>query len=481
MIPAGVIDIVEATDPLQRRTSRKEKNFVIAGSVLTGVGVALLAVVPIVQAIGFGVGGIVAGSTAASMMSAQAIATGAIATGSKVAVLQSIGATGMVGSIPIAGQVILGLSLVCLASYGIYKIYQAYTTLPTMSKLPKSKNFPYRRIGIKAPNGKFLRAVGGGKGNKLFDLLSKVWWKGNLFQVKAEATRIYLWETFTVHPCEGVGGEDYFALQSHHNAYLSVVHGGSEVKADQVKDKEEVITIFEKFRFVIQVDNPLSSHEVRNRNNPYDPNDPNIRKGYFKSHDGYYLTIDHQTNHLTADAHVEERAALFEICEVAPPELPPVKKIAIKAPNGKFLTSLGGGRGNKLFDWLQYTGVVKAEKDRVLGWEKFTIHEFEEGYYSLQSHHGAYLQVQSELGDEVRAEAAYESLSDLRPCAKFRFIATGVVVAENESMAHSKVSILEGYIQAHNGTYCTIKHSHSHLIANAKEIEHASVFQMHVF
>ncbi|XP_017683781.1 PREDICTED: uncharacterized protein LOC108503882 [Lepidothrix coronata] len=60
-----------------------------------GAGVALVAVPAFVAGLGFTAGGIAAGSIAAKMMSAAAIANGGgVAAGSTVAVLQSIGAVG---------------------------------------------------------------------------------------------------------------------------------------------------------------------------------------------------------------------------------------------------------------------------------------------------------------------------------------------------------------------------------------------------
>lgn len=66
----------------------------IGGGVATGV--ALVAAPLIVGAMGFTAAGISAGSIAAKMMSAAAIASGGgVAAGSIVAVLQSIGAAGL--------------------------------------------------------------------------------------------------------------------------------------------------------------------------------------------------------------------------------------------------------------------------------------------------------------------------------------------------------------------------------------------------
>jgi len=72
------------------------KELGIAGSVLTLGIMAPFAAVAAVQAIGFGAGGVMGGSMAAGMMSAEAIAGGgAIAAGGTVATLQSLGAAGL--------------------------------------------------------------------------------------------------------------------------------------------------------------------------------------------------------------------------------------------------------------------------------------------------------------------------------------------------------------------------------------------------
>jgi Interferon-induced 6-16 family len=61
-----------------------------------GAGVTIVAAPAVISFVGFTSGGIAAGSWAASMMSAAAVANGgAIAAGSTVATLQSIGAAGL--------------------------------------------------------------------------------------------------------------------------------------------------------------------------------------------------------------------------------------------------------------------------------------------------------------------------------------------------------------------------------------------------
>ncbi|CAH0518132.1 unnamed protein product [Peronospora belbahrii] len=78
-----------------------------------GAGFGLYSLVtPIINMIGFGAGGIASGSTAASMMSAAAIANGGgVASGSTVAIMQSIGAAGLatpIGLGLVAGGAVVG-------------------------------------------------------------------------------------------------------------------------------------------------------------------------------------------------------------------------------------------------------------------------------------------------------------------------------------------------------------------------------------
>ncbi|RLN57381.1 hypothetical protein BBJ28_00002705 [Nothophytophthora sp. Chile5] len=80
-----------------------------------GVGMGLWGLaMPVANFIGFGVNGIAAGSTAASMMSAAAVANGGgVAAGSTVAVLQGVGAVGLASSVG------LGLVAVGVATGGV--------------------------------------------------------------------------------------------------------------------------------------------------------------------------------------------------------------------------------------------------------------------------------------------------------------------------------------------------------------------------
>ncbi|KAF1329359.1 reverse transcriptase, partial [Globisporangium splendens] len=92
----------------------------VAGGMAVGGAIAA-SVVPIVNAIGFASGGIVAGSSAAEMMSAAALASGGgVASGGTVATLQSIGAVGLGGG-PIAGIAIGSAVVGGVASAAIYK------------------------------------------------------------------------------------------------------------------------------------------------------------------------------------------------------------------------------------------------------------------------------------------------------------------------------------------------------------------------
>nr|XP_038023342.1 interferon alpha-inducible protein 27-like protein 2A isoform X1 [Anas platyrhynchos] len=75
----------------------KIRNMIFLGT--AGVGLALLGAPAIVSALGFKAGGVTAGSAAAKMMSAAAIATsGGVAAGSIVAVLPWLGALVSLGS-----------------------------------------------------------------------------------------------------------------------------------------------------------------------------------------------------------------------------------------------------------------------------------------------------------------------------------------------------------------------------------------------
>jgi hypothetical protein len=156
------------------------------------------------------------------------------------------------------------------------------------------------------------------------------------------------------------------------------------------------------------------------------------------------------------------------LAKFATPNFFPFRKIAIKANhNCKFLTVLGGGRGNWLFDMFWYTGVVKAEAHRINRWEEFTVRPYEgEGhYFALQAHHGALVCVKHG-GCGHDANATGFNLGDWE---KFQFF-----VLERPSE-----HLIKGYFRSFDGTYMTIHHSHCHFIANAREECHASVFEIH--
>ncbi|XP_041711225.1 lysozyme g-like isoform X2 [Coregonus clupeaformis] len=96
-------DVVARAQWFYRHGYGEKKNGgIIVAAAATAVvgGVCAVALAPLaLTAIGFGAGGIVAGSTAASMMSAAAVANGGgVAAGSLVAVLQSAGAVGLSGT-----------------------------------------------------------------------------------------------------------------------------------------------------------------------------------------------------------------------------------------------------------------------------------------------------------------------------------------------------------------------------------------------
>ena len=254
------------------------------------VGAVPLAVVGTVQSIGFSTGGIVAGSTAAAMMAAEAVATGGgVAAGGTVATLQSIGALGMAGALPVAGIVILSTGAAVGIGYGIFRCVETFTKVPYPSELPLPSSFSFRKVSIKARNGKYLKALGGGRGNWYFDWQAAQCYTG---VVKAEAVVAREWEIFTVHPRDG----DYFAFQSHHGAYLCAEKAGSS--RDMIA-KELEAQRGEKFRFLQDPDDK----DV----------DKTIWKGYFQLQDGTFMTTDHQHCHFTANVNDITQAELFEV------------------------------------------------------------------------------------------------------------------------------------------------------------------------
>lgn len=101
-------------------TGNKMRNLAIGGSIAIASMVATpFAVMGIVAGLGFGTGGIAAGSAGAAMMSAEAVASGGmIAVGGTVATLQSIGAAGLgiagtsaaVGAGAVVGASAIGIS-----------------------------------------------------------------------------------------------------------------------------------------------------------------------------------------------------------------------------------------------------------------------------------------------------------------------------------------------------------------------------------
>ena len=109
----------------------------VVGGTAAYVGVPLA-----VNAIGFTAEGIAAGSTAAGMMSAAAIAEGGgVAAGGTVATLQSIGATGSMGAM--AGPIVLGGTIAgALLLAGVYLEIVKWVRkpwFPAATSLPQTK------------------------------------------------------------------------------------------------------------------------------------------------------------------------------------------------------------------------------------------------------------------------------------------------------------------------------------------------------
>jgi hypothetical protein len=260
----------------------------VSSSALTA-GAVPLATIGIVQAAGFSSGGIIAGSTAAGMMAAEAVAAGGgVAAGGTVATLQSVGAVGFASGAAVGGIVLASAGGAALLGYGIYLGVESFTRSPTLSHAPRVQSFNYRKVAIKAPNGKFLIALGGGRGNWFFDMMAGPCHTG---VVKADAKIANLWEFFTVHPCE----QDYFALQSHHGAVLCAGEDGVSASWDATANEGHVHEMA-KFRF--------SGTE--------DCTDGVVR-GQFQAWDGTYLTINHKHKHWTANARHAHDAATFEV------------------------------------------------------------------------------------------------------------------------------------------------------------------------
>ena len=126
---------------MQEHDGPREATHMAVGGMVGGAvgGTAAYVGVPmVVNALGFTAEGIVAGSTAAGMMSTAAVAEGGgVATGSTVAMLQSIGATGVLGVM--AGPVIVagiafGTLLVVLLVKWVKRPW-----FPAGSSLPQTK------------------------------------------------------------------------------------------------------------------------------------------------------------------------------------------------------------------------------------------------------------------------------------------------------------------------------------------------------
>jgi hypothetical protein len=194
----------------------------------------------------------------------------------------------MAGAFPIAGIVLLTIGPAIGIGYGIYRCVETFTKAPSPSNSPTISAFSCRKVSIKARNGKYLKALGGGRGNWFFDWQATLCYTG---VIKAEADEAREWEIFTVHPRDG----DYFALQSHHGAYLCAEKAGSRDMIAKVFGKQSG----EKFRFIRDLD----EEDV----------DKKVWKGYFQLQDGTFMTTNHQHCHFTANAHNINQAELFVV------------------------------------------------------------------------------------------------------------------------------------------------------------------------
>jgi hypothetical protein len=92
------------------------------------------------------------------------------------------------------------------------------------------------------------------------------------------------------------GQENYFALQSHHGAFLCAENGGGlEIKANR-----QHVAEWEAFRF-------YETERVSDE----------VRKGHFRAFDGKYLTVRHSHEHWVANAENVTDALEFEVRGVA--------------------------------------------------------------------------------------------------------------------------------------------------------------------
>jgi len=137
------------------------------GGVAGGVG-AVAATEAVIVGMGFTSSSIVAGSTAAAMMSAEAIvAGGGVAAGGTVATLQTVGAVGL-GAGPVAGISMAG----SLAVGGLFT-FVGFWVARAFSPDPKQHNFPPlpatpRKTTECALRGKWMVLTEEGWGNVLF-------------------------------------------------------------------------------------------------------------------------------------------------------------------------------------------------------------------------------------------------------------------------------------------------------------------------
>ncbi|KDO21388.1 hypothetical protein SPRG_13701 [Saprolegnia parasitica CBS 223.65] len=95
-LQAIVRDLVRQMETKRGPSNQPNAKLVLGGAAVAGAVAAPVATTAVVAGLGFTSGGIAAGSTAAGMMSAAAVANGgSVAAGSTVAVLQSVGAAGL--------------------------------------------------------------------------------------------------------------------------------------------------------------------------------------------------------------------------------------------------------------------------------------------------------------------------------------------------------------------------------------------------
>ncbi|MFZ3133235.1 fascin domain-containing protein [Methanothrix sp.] len=202
-------------------------------------------------------------------------------------------------------------------------------------------NFRPQRIALKALNGQYLCAEGGGGG-----------------EVLANRDAIAAWETFNLID---LGGEKV-ALQASNGQYLCAEGGGGR----ELVANRNAIAAWETFKLIDLGNNQVALQASNGQ--------------YLCAEGGGGLTVVANRNAISS----------WESFEKIDLSVPP--QMALKAYNGQYLCAEGGG-GN---------GVV-ANRDWISGWETFNLIDRGNGNIALQAYNGQYLCAEGGGGNGVVA------------------------------------------------------------------------------